>query len=97
MTKLARMPLAIGIAAALALGILFAGRGVGALERAPETVVRCICVDGALIEWREGSTVGPPGRGGLDWQGAGSTLGCRPEPLPVGAPGERLNPLGAKR
>lgn len=90
MTKLARMPLSIGVAAAVAMAMLFACPGVGALEREPETVVRCICVDGALIEWREGSTVGPPGRGALDWPGDNPAPGCRPEPLPTGAPGEEI-------
>jgi hypothetical protein len=78
----------LGATVSACLGLLLVSAGAGAVEREPETAERCICVDGALLTWREGSTVGPPGRGRLDWPGAGPWLRCRPVPLPVGAPGE---------
>lgn len=82
-------PLVRPVSVVLSIAALLTGGRALCLDREPETALRCICVDGAAVEWVEGSTVGPPGRPGLDWPGARPMLRCRPQPLPTGAPGEK--------
>jgi hypothetical protein len=98
MTKQRSMPVVrLRVAVAALLAVTVACGAAAAIEREPETAVRCICVDGVPLELREGSTVGPPGHGRLDWPGAGRVLRCRPTQLPVGAPGEEVEHLEAER
>ena len=98
MTKRSKMPVTrLGAAVAAFVAVMAACGVATAIEREPETALRCICVDGIPLELREGSTVGPPGRGRIDWPGAGRWLRCRPEPLPTGAPGEKTGRLDAQR
>ncbi|MBW2278437.1 MAG: hypothetical protein JRF63_13170 [Deltaproteobacteria bacterium] len=75
-------------ATAVCLSLFLDCGGARALDREPETAKRCICIGGATVEWLDGSTIGPPGHGRLDWPGASSILRCRPERLPIGVPGE---------
>jgi hypothetical protein len=80
--------LMIGVAGALLIAVLCPGEGA-AHGREPLTWTRCICVDGVPLEIVESSLFERPGQGRLDWPGADAVVRCRPEPLPVGAPGEK--------
>jgi len=83
-------PVILLIVTAALIAAVTAGADARGLVREPEAVSRCICVGGVPLEWREGSTIGPPGRGRLDWPGAHHR--CRSTVWPAGSPGEKAGP-----